>query len=288
LIQSSGNRLWRSVVVAVDNGKAPIEKWGESVMSRLEAKHKPPRQYTSPARADVSSPAELLAESTAGIAHDVANLLQIASSEINIVARTPSVRTVAALDPVIAGAKLSLERAGALIDRITHTARDRNTVVEHASVTACLTEVAALIRGSWDARFYLDIDASPSLPMVKCSPTDLQNAILNIVFNARAAMPSGGAISVTAVEVFLRPRLSGVEIRIQDTGFGMTPDTMLRAFDPFFTTKTTGLGGLGLPIVKRFVLEVGGRIDIESEPGVGTAVILRLPGSAPSPNSRPK
>ena len=68
-------------------------------------------------------------------------------------------------------------------------------------------------------------------------------------------------------------------MRISDNGLGMTPETMRRAFEPFFTTKSTGLGGLGLPMVKRFVQDAGGRLNIESEPCVGTTMTLRLPVS---------
>jgi signal transduction histidine kinase len=250
-------------------------------MSSAEAGYHTTNQHNADLYADFASPVDLLAESSAGIAHDLGNLIQIASSAVNIVSRTASVRMVPALDPVIAGAKLSLERAGALIRQLTQQARDhRKLVVEYANLAACLEEIVALIGGSWEPDFHFDIRVNPNLPMVKCSPLDLQNAILNLVFNARAAMPDGGVISIAAVEVFRGATVTGVEIRIEDNGHGMTRDTMLRAFDPFFTTKTSGLGGLGLPIVKRFVLETGGCIDIESEQGIGTTVTLRLPGSA--------
>jgi signal transduction histidine kinase len=247
-------------------------------MSGVEAGHLTTNQHNADLRADIASPADLLVDSAAGIAHDLGNLIQIASSAVNIVSRATSVRTVPALDPVIIGAKLSLERAGALIHRLTQQAQDHRKSAEHASVTACFEEILTLIGGSWKSGFHLDVQANPNLPMVKCNPLDLQNAILNLVFNARAAMPDGGVISITAGEVLDDAAVAGVEIRIEDNGLGMTRDTMLRAFDPLFTTKRTGLGGLGLPIVKRFVLETGGCIGIESEQGIGTTVTLRLPG----------
>jgi signal transduction histidine kinase len=85
-----------------------------------------------------------------------------------------------------------------------------------------------------------------------------------------------------------------VEIRVTDEGVGMTRSTIARAFAPFFTTKSEGLGGVGLPMVDRFVRGAGGEILIDSEPGVGTTIALRLPAlaptirlNAPSEESRP-
>ena len=112
--------------------------------------------------------------------------------------------------------------------------------------------------------------------------------MLNLLFNARDAMPNGGIISIRAQAIFLGPD-EAIELRVADSGLGMKPDTVARAFDPFFTTKSYGLGGLGLPTVHRFVQDVGGRVLIESEFGVGTTVRLQLPASPPSriPTSRP-
>src|SRR3546814_18207506 len=90
---------------------------------------------------------------------------------------------------------------------------NRDAAVEHASVTACLTEIAALVRCSWEPGFYLDVQASPNLPRVQCSASNLQNAILNLVFNARAAMPAGGVISIAAAEVFRGTKLGRAPCR---------------------------------------------------------------------------
>lgn len=94
----------------------------------------------------------------------------------------------------------------------------------------------------------------------------------------------GGVISIRATAISLD---SGewIELRIVDSGVGMSPNTVARTFDPFFTTKYVGLGGVGLHMVERFVLEVRGHVLIESEYGVGTAVRLQLPVSLQSTDS---
>jgi len=71
-----------------------------------------------------------------------------------------------------------------------------------------------------------------------------------------------------------------VEVRVADNGIGMSPATLARAFDPFFTTKVDGLGGVGLPMVARFARDALGEVSIESEPGTGTIVTLRVPAVA--------
>jgi signal transduction histidine kinase len=139
-----------------------------------------------------------------------------------------------------------------------------------------------MVQATWDHIFQLDVRSGPDLPFVKCDPLALQNAVFNLLLNARDAMPNGGTISVHANRTLLGPDVPGVEIRVIDTGIGMKPDTVDRAFDPFFTTKSDGLGGVGLPMVERFAHDSGGHVFIESEYGIGTAVILRLPAAPTS------
>jgi signal transduction histidine kinase len=219
-------------------------------------------------------------ETTASIIHDLGNLIQIASSAVNIVARNPSILT-ANLEAVIAGAKTSLERAGALVRQNMSMARERASAREQVRVAACLAEVATLVQITWEGRIRLDVRTDWDLPFVQCDPLALQNAVLNLLLNARDAMPNGGIISVRAEAILLGSR-EGVELRVADSGLGMKPDTIARAFDPFFTTKSDGLGGVGLPTVERFVQDVGGRVLIESDFGVGTTVRLQLPASPQS------
>lgn len=222
------------------------------------------------------------AVANAGIIHDLGNLIQIASSAVNIVARNPSVHT-ADLEPVLAGARTSLERAGALVRQTMIAASERATAFAPVSVAACLAEIEVLVQVTWDEGIRLEVEAALDLPDVTCDPLALQNAVLNLLLNARDAMPGGGVISVRAETIALEAGL-GIEIQVVDRGIGMTPDTVARALDPFFTTKCDGLGGIGLPMVERFMRDSGGRVHINSEYGVGTTVTLQLPAT---PGAKP-
>jgi PAS domain S-box-containing protein len=129
------------------------------------------------------------------------------------------------------------------------------------------------------------------LENVKLDPTQFEQAVMNLVVNARDAMPQGGELSLAADEVELDATqvvshadvAAGrfVRVIVSDTGCGMDEQTLRRVFEPFFTTKEVGKGtGLGLSMVYGFVKQSGGLIDVESEPGQGTTISLYFPASA--------
>jgi signal transduction histidine kinase len=213
----------------------------------------------------------------AGVAHELGNLIQIASSAVNIIARSSRFDVAPALEPVISGARASLERAGILVRQSLHQTDRNSTEVERADVEQSLTKIMELIQPTWAPKHVVALDLAPYLPAVKCTPLGLQSAMLNLALNARDAMPNGGTITIAATAPFQSSENTVIELTVRDSGIGMTADTIKRAFVPFFTTKSSGLGGVGLPMVKRFVEGTGGRIKLSSQPGAGTTVTLILP-----------
>ena len=122
--------------------------------------------------------------------------------------------------------------------------------------------------------------------LIEADPSQFETAVLNMVINARDAMPRGGKITIACNLVQCIPGVRGhmgaagdfVTVQITDTGTGMPPDTLLRVFEPFFTTKPVDKGtGLGLSQVYGFAKQSGGEIDVRSEEGVGTTFTLYLP-----------
>ena len=131
-------------------------------------------------------------------------------------------------------------------------------------------------------------DLARDLRMVSINPAQAQQIILNLVLNARDAMLAGGRITLCTRNCCMDPgkerRPGSVELEVRDTGCGMDPKTCARVFEPFFTTKKPGKGtGLGLTTIYSIVKKKGGTIEIESEPGRGTRVIVRLPAADPQP-----
>jgi signal transduction histidine kinase len=114
-------------------------------------------------------------------------------------------------------------------------------------------------------------ESAGEIPRVFLRRGDLEQILLNLVYNARDAMPAGGSL-------FLRSRAEdgGVVIEVEDTGEGMTAEVRQRVFEPFFTTKRAG-SGLGLDICRSIVWDCDGRIDLDSEPKRGTRVRIWLP-----------
>jgi len=125
-----------------------------------------------------------------------------------------------------------------------------------------------------------------------CDPHQLESALLNLVINARDAMPEGGQLLIETANTALPDRRGApkgvpprnahpgdfVTLSVIDTGTGMTPEVMARAFDPFFTTKPMGQGtGLGLSMIHGFVQQSGGHVRLRSDPGQGTTVSIYLP-----------
>ena len=220
----------------------------------------------------------------AGVVHDLGNLIQIAASAVNIIGRSSRACPDSALEPILARARTALERASALV-RQTSVRTEPDVEVratqELQSVTSCLDEIRALISSICEPDVSLSIEAPADLPPVRCNRIGLQSAVLNLVTNARDALPERGSIMIVARAVADNAvGADAVELSVADDGMGMSRETLLRAFNPYFTTKADGRGaGLGLAMVKRFTQEAGGRVELASAPGAGTTVTLRLPAA---------
>jgi signal transduction histidine kinase len=209
-----------------------------------------------------------------GLVHDLGNLIQVASSAINLISRNIG-EPDADLQPLVYGAKAALERASTVVRQTIADARPGPRTV--TNVSACLAELGALTTHMWSAAQRLEIRTSSDDLTVACDPQDLQNAVLNLIINAREAMPDGGKVVVLAAQApLLHDR---IEIRVIDTGAGMTKEKTERIFQPNFTTKRNGVGGIGLTMVKNFVESTGGEVRVESQLGRGTVMTLQLPAA---------
>ncbi len=236
-------------------------------------------------------------EMVGGIAHEFNNLLT------PIVLKVEMLREERETDAelrreleVISGAA---DRAATLTRRLLTFGRkgDQEPVeVRLADVVAANVD---LIRPTCDGRVELAIDLSPDLPALIQNPADLHQIVLNLLLNARDALHdklqshgNGPARLTLAVEPIGSSNghgPAGQRLVVGDTGVGMPRDVLERIFEPFFTTKEVGRGtGLGLATVWHLVQTCGGRVDVESEPGVGTTFRVELPSNGAHPQaSRP-
>jgi signal transduction histidine kinase len=209
----------------------------------------------------------------ASLVHDLGNYIQIATSAVHIISRHADVVASEGLGTVVSHAAASLERAGALIRRGAE-----EPVAEAVSIQDCLTQMGPLLRYALGSDIRVKVLVG-IVPKIRCSALGLQNALLNLAFNARDAMPGGGTLMLSAMTAD-GPETAEVEIAVRDTGIGMTRDILDRALEPFFTTKPANADhGMGLPGVRSFAEQFGGRVSIDSAPYAGTTITLRLPAS---------
>ena len=211
----------------------------------------------------------------AGTVHDLGNLIQVASSAVNIVARGADLPATQR-KPMLDRARESLDQAAALAQNAIRLIRGHAALIEYADVGSCIREVAGKFEQDATSGLIVRVQVEPDLPSIQCSNLGLQCALINLLFNARDASAGKGVITIRAREA-LEDEVGKVELSVGDEGIGMSADTIEQALDPFFTTKTDGTGGIGLPMVDRFVQEAGGTLLIDSELGVGTTVTMRLP-----------
>ena len=172
-------------------------------------------------------------------------------------------------------------------------ARKQDLKLEALDIPQLVRGMSEFIRRSIGPNIDVRMRFADVLPKVKTDPYQLETALLNLVVNARDALPTGGEITITADQVTVskdrgqRRAGSFVRLRVSDDGIGMPAETAAKAIEPFFTTKGVGKGtGLGLSMVQGLAGQSGGWIEIDSEVGKGTSIDLWLPvASADVPNA---
>lgn len=224
---------------------------------------------------------EIVGQLTGHVAHDFNNLLSpiMAGLDLVLVGRA-SPDTIARSASV---AMQAAESAQTLVQRLLVFARRQPLQPTGVDMIDLLGGMKALLRSTLGPRIDLVITLPPALPFVHADRHQLELAILNLVVNARDAMPDGGTItlSATAQNGSLPGALASgtyVHLVIADTGIGMNAATRASATEPFFTTKPVGHGtGLGLSMAHGLAGQLGGTLEIESAPGEGTQIHMWLP-----------
>ena len=222
---------------------------------------------------------EALGRLTGGVAHDFNNLLTVIMGNSETLmenAVDSESRNLAQLN-VTAAAK-----GADLIGRLLAFARRQPLTPRPIDVSELLIGLEPLLQRSINAEILLVLELTTDLPPALADVSQLESALLNLVVNARDAMPKGGQITVRTHLVDARISecndKAWIEISVSDTGQGMTPEVQRQAFEPFFTTKAVGKGtGLGLSTVYGFAAQSEGSVRIESQSGIGTTVYLLLP-----------
>ncbi len=230
---------------------------------------------------------EAVGQLTGGIAHDFNNLLTGIVGSLDLMQTRLGQGRTESLPRYIDAAMTSANRAAALTHRLLAFARRQPLVPKSVDANALVVSLEDLLRRTIGEKLDLDITAAPDLWFTLCDPNQLESALLNLAINARDAMPDGGKLAISTLNIHIgtitadTPALTPgdyIRIAVTDTGTGMTPEILARAFDPFFTTKPIGQGtGLGLSMIYGFARQSNGHVSIDSRVGFGTTVYLYLP-----------
>ena len=234
---------------------------------------------------------EAVGQLTGGLAHDFNNLLAGISGSLELMRTRAGQGRVDELDRYIEAALTLVSRAAALTHRLLAFSRRQTLDPKPTGVNRLVQGMEDLFRRTVGPEIRVRTKLAAELWPILCDPNQLESALLNLVINARDAMPGGGCLTIETANLALDDRLpaSGpalgdeaagdhVVLSVTDTGTGMAPDVLTRAFDPFFTTKPLGQGtGLGLSMIYGFVQQSGGQVRLHSEAGHGTTVTITLP-----------
>ena len=223
---------------------------------------------------------EAIGKLTGGVAHDFNNLLMVIQSSLELLSkRSPDNGQIT---PLIRNALRATERGAALTQRMLTFARRQEIEPRNIDVGGLVRDTLDLLTRSIGPTYLLRAQLEEQPVRVLVDPNQLEGALLNLAFNARDAMPDGGAITIVVRRLTANPEGlqpgKYVSITLTDTGHGMDAETLRQATDPFFTTKGVGKGtGLGLSMAQGMVEQAGGALKLTSQPGAGTTVELLLP-----------
>ncbi|WP_394443083.1 histidine kinase famiy protein (plasmid) [Sphingobium naphthae] len=272
-----GSAFWNAVFVAPvfdDNGELIYFFASQLDVTRRRSSEQSFRQ---------AQKMEAIGQLTAGLAHDFNNLLQVVAGNIDLV-------LAGDLDErqhrLLSNATKAADRGTKLTRQLLAFARKTRLEPRNINLNDLIHEFGDLIDNTVGAQIRLVTALERRLPDVLIDPSHLEMALLNVLINARDAMPQGGTVTISTqlwklngnAAAHQLPEGDYVVLTIADEGAGMSEEVRRRATEPFFTTKGQDRGtGLGLAMVHGFVQQSLGRLELESAPGEGTQVRMLFP-----------
>jgi PAS domain S-box-containing protein len=286
-VRKSGERFWASILIDPIHDETGrllgFAKVTRDITEKRQAEEELERSREALVQAQKM---EAIGRLTGGVAHDFNNLLTVIRASADFLRRPnlPEEKRVRYVEAIAETA----ERAATLTGQLLAFARRQPLQPEVFDVCARLWGLHRIIGSTIGSSVTIETDLPETEHVVEADPSQFDTAVLNMVINARDAMPRGGTIKITARTVNGVPAVRGhaaaggafIAVDIADDGTGMPPETLKKIFEPFFTTKPVDKGtGLGLSQVYGFAKQSRGEIDVESRLGVGTTFTLYLPSA---------
>ena len=234
---------------------------------------------------------ESVGQLAGGIAHDFNNILGVIMNYAEFVADELDADSQAHQD--VEEIRRAAERAAALTRQLLIFSRREVAKPEVMYLRNVIADLENLLRRALGERIELETHFGSERMPVLIDPGQIEQVLVNLAVNARDAMPDGGRLVIEIERAdldeeyaYMHPDTEPgayVRLKVSDTGMGMSPETVEKVFEPFFTTKSDGTG-LGLATVYGIVTGAGGRIDVYSEPGMGTTIKIHLPIVSETPS----
>jgi signal transduction histidine kinase len=229
---------------------------------------------------------EMIGKLTGGVAHDFNNLLMAIMGNLELLGKQVSGQKSVRL---VEGALRGAQRGAALTQRLLAFARQQDLKIQPTHLPGLIRGIADLLERSVGPGIELEFELPEQVPLTLADENQVELAILNLVVNARDAMPAGGTISIRVDVAHSSERVTlaagdYVRVTVSDTGCGMDAATLAKATEPFFTTKEVGKGtGLGLSMIHGLALQLDGVLQLSSALGRGTDAQLWLPVTSMKP-----
>jgi len=285
-VRKDGSRFWAHVVI--DPIRSPSgDLIGYAKITRDLTERREAQARLDEAREQLfqAQKMESLGQLTGGIAHDFNNILAAILGSVELARKRADGDADPRLVQMLENAAQAARRGVTLTQRLLAFARRQDLKPEPVDVKRLFDDMRHILDRTLDGSSNLMVHFPEVLGAVLVDPVQLEMALLNLVVNARDAMPDGGPITVSArdavlmeVNAFGLPAGRYVAVSVADRGEGMDEATLVRAIEPFFTTKGVGKGtGLGLPMVLGLAEQSGGRLELESTVGQGTTATIWLP-----------
>lgn len=274
----------------VEYRSAPVERSGEPVGAVVTFTDITTRRSLE-SQMRQAQKMEAIGRLAAGVAHDFNNLLTVINGYTDLLLEA---NADAGTQDKLRSVRSAGERAATLTHQLLAFSRQQILQPRMLDLNSVVRDLEPLLQRTIGEDIELSCQLADGLPPVKADPSQLDQVLMNLVVNARDAMPKGGQVRIsTAAIVFsgateapagLQPG-AYVTLAVGDSGMGMASETQAHIFEPFFTTKPQGKGtGLGLPTVFGIARQSGGTVTVESAPGQGTTMRVYLPVYASKPN----
>jgi PAS domain S-box-containing protein len=229
---------------------------------------------------------EAIGRLTGGIAHDFNNMLTVILGYSDILIKSSKIDL--SVQKHAEEINKAAQKASSLIKQLLAFSRKQLLQPKIFDINDLISGIQKMIQSLIGEDVDLVFSPEPEIGTIKADPVQIEQVLMNLIVNARDAMPHGGKLAINTVNLNINTEYNTrqfsikpgkyVTLTVSDTGTGMEEETQTKIFEPFYTTKETGKGtGLGLSTVYGIVKQSGGFIEVRSEPGRGTSFIIYLP-----------